>query len=649
MSMKLYEAIDELEKHGYMFLNEWKITSDFSELSKAEQAELTKAMNGAYTARKSGNKKNLAKYSAIIREMMKKVTNPKALKAMEKMVGKMDARAAGASAAEAKKAGTKKGATTGTSSGTTVADKIKNLLTRLKDAGLIVYGGSTYRLTDSGVRFVRDHHPSSWAGSWSNVGENIPRDISSITSDMKTATLWVDTNRNPTERSWEYIRIANISDFIIDKTLKFWQDVPESSATTDAEPAKPTGPVRDEKTLNAIRKLIRLYVRSIEQHNWIQYNSSNKSWDWTSKGRLYITRKWGLRGQNSFITNTDSSDKYTFTPDSQILCRNAGTSGRQMFQIDGLSKSQLEMLAQDYNMKTVYMTSGVLRLLSYKRMSLPAAPGKTTATTSTSSYVATGSVASLALAIYNKFLAAELINPYSTSGRATWRMKGRILCQEVCGTDWSNFMNGDDGSGTVTEETIETISFWAPANGNPHCGDWSWFKPTSHSREHFEWLAKIFESKIGSIMGASTTSAPSRPAEPSKPHKLTDADYPSTHKFGEYHFMISITKEDTDDDETYDATTTKILDICTEIENELENRNKKYAMYGLKSFCDWDNDDAHYFYGKYWGAENMDTFPDKSPCTNISDLVRKIESLHSPRIIDCKCEKLRTYDAHKVK
>lgn len=645
MSMKLYEAIDELEKHGYMFLNEWKITSDFSELSKAEQAELTKAMNGAYTARKSGNKKNLAKYSAIIREMMKKVTNPKALKAMEKMVGKMDARAAGASSAEAKKVGTKKGTKTGATSGTSAVDKIKNLLTRLKDVGLINYGGSTYVLTDAGIKYVTNHHE----GRWSNVGHNIPRDISSITSDMKTATLWVDVNRNPTERSWKYSSIANISDFIIDKTLKFWQDVPESSATTAAEPAKPTGPVRDDRTLNAIRTLIRLYVRAIEQHNWIQYNSSNKSWDWTSKGRLYITRKWGLRGQNSFITNTDSSDKYAFTPDSEILCRNAGTSGRQMFQIDGLSKSQLEMLAQDYNLKTVYKTSGVLRWLSDKRMSLPATPGKTTSTASTSSYAATGSVASLALAIYDKFLAAELINPY-ISGMATWRMKGRTLCQEVCGTDWSNFMNGSDVA--LTEDSIESVNFWAPSNGNPHCGDWSWFKPTSYSREHFEWLAKIFESKIGTIIAGSSSAAPaapSRPAEPPKPHKLTDADYPSTYKFGEYHFMISITKEDTDDDDTYDATTTKILDICTEIENELENRNKKYAMYGLKSFCDWDNDDAHYFYGKYWGAEHMETFPDKSPCTNITELVRKIESLHSPRIIDCKCEKLRTYEAHKVK
>lgn len=86
--MELNEAITELEEHGYL-LNEWKATPDFDELSPEDKATLTKAMNGAYTARKSGNAKNLAKYSAILNDIASKMKNPSAIKKIQKMVGKM--------------------------------------------------------------------------------------------------------------------------------------------------------------------------------------------------------------------------------------------------------------------------------------------------------------------------------------------------------------------------------------------------------------------------------------------------------------------------------------------------------------------------------------------------------------------------------
>lgn len=86
--MELNEAITELEEHGYL-LNEWKATPDFDELSSEDKTTLTKAMNGAYTARKSGNAKNLVKYSAILNDIASKMKNPSAIKKIQKMVGKM--------------------------------------------------------------------------------------------------------------------------------------------------------------------------------------------------------------------------------------------------------------------------------------------------------------------------------------------------------------------------------------------------------------------------------------------------------------------------------------------------------------------------------------------------------------------------------
>lgn len=86
--MELNEAISELEEHGYL-LNEWKATPDFDELSPEDKVTLTKAMNGAYTARKSGNAKNLAKYSAILNDIASKMKNASAIKKIQKMVGKM--------------------------------------------------------------------------------------------------------------------------------------------------------------------------------------------------------------------------------------------------------------------------------------------------------------------------------------------------------------------------------------------------------------------------------------------------------------------------------------------------------------------------------------------------------------------------------
>lgn len=86
--MELNEAIIELEEHGYL-LNEWKATPDFDELSPEDKVTLTKAMNGAYTARKSGNAKNLAKYSAILNDIASKMKNPSAIKKIQNMVGKM--------------------------------------------------------------------------------------------------------------------------------------------------------------------------------------------------------------------------------------------------------------------------------------------------------------------------------------------------------------------------------------------------------------------------------------------------------------------------------------------------------------------------------------------------------------------------------
>ena len=86
--MEINEAITELEEHGYL-LNEWKATPDFDELSPEDKVTLTKAMNGAYTARKSGNAKNLAKYSAILNDIASKMKNASAIKKIQKMVGKM--------------------------------------------------------------------------------------------------------------------------------------------------------------------------------------------------------------------------------------------------------------------------------------------------------------------------------------------------------------------------------------------------------------------------------------------------------------------------------------------------------------------------------------------------------------------------------
>ena len=84
--MKLDEAIMELEEHGYA-LNEWKITPDFGELSDEDKKLLTKAMNGMYTAKKSGNQKNIAKYTVIIKDIAGKMKNDKAIKKLAKMVG----------------------------------------------------------------------------------------------------------------------------------------------------------------------------------------------------------------------------------------------------------------------------------------------------------------------------------------------------------------------------------------------------------------------------------------------------------------------------------------------------------------------------------------------------------------------------------
>lgn len=84
--MKLDEAITELEEHGYA-LNEWKITPDFAELKDEDKKLLTKAMNGMYTAKKSGNKKNIDKYTAVIKDIAGKLKHEGAKKKLARMVG----------------------------------------------------------------------------------------------------------------------------------------------------------------------------------------------------------------------------------------------------------------------------------------------------------------------------------------------------------------------------------------------------------------------------------------------------------------------------------------------------------------------------------------------------------------------------------
>lgn len=520
--MNLYEAIDELKEHGYL-LTEWKITSDFDELSKADKESLTKAMNGAYTARKSGNKKNLAKYSAILKELVKKLSNPKAIKAVNKMLGKMDDKMDGATTTSTKPTSTTAidGLADYVSSKKYITkEEVLTFLNKLVKAGYIKDDSpNRYRWTSKGKEFTNKKFGSRW-----NV----------IYIDGKD--LWIPYNFDEPDSDWYFCDYSKITTSDFEK-YKAYFDV-KTTGETSGETVAASTTIRDPKTVNALCTIFRLFIRALEQHKWIEYVPETSSWIWTSGGKMLTKRKWGS-AWTTYINRV--KEKYTIDPESHVwVQKTADTRDWGYVAIKDVTKLEIENTIKGFNLKTVYKTSGVLRYLTDKRLAL-------------------------------------------------------------------------------------------------------------------------FDIKIDGIPTSSVSSTrETKPTEPAKPREL---ELPATMEFIQYHFMISMTIEDSDDSDKMDPNIEKALDACTKIENMLEILNKRYAPYGLKCTCDWDNDDAHYFYGKYWQV-NSGTLSSGTSVGQYFDKYAKLpeEYKHAEelfksnalnptmnnRIIDNKVEKLRNYKAHRI-
>lgn len=301
--MNLYEAIDELKDHGYL-LTEWKITSDFDELSKADKESLTKAMNGAYTARKSGNKKNLAKYSAILKELLKKLSNPKAIKAVNKMLDKMDDKMGGATTTSTKPTSTdvltgKKTTTSGTSSKKYITkEDVITFLDKLVKAGYIKKEDArVYSWTSKGKEFTDKKFDSRW-----NVIFTAGKD------------LWIPYNFDEPDSDWYFCSYDMITTSDFEK-YKAYFGVKTTAVETSGETVAASTTIRDPKTVNALCTIFRLFIRALEQHKWIEYVPETNSWIWTSGGKMLTKRKWGS-AWTTYINGV--KEKYTIEPDSHI-------------------------------------------------------------------------------------------------------------------------------------------------------------------------------------------------------------------------------------------------------------------------------------------------------------------------------------------
>jgi len=492
--MNLYEAIDELKDHGYL-LTEWKITSDFDELSKADKESLTKAMNGAYTARKSGNKKNLAKYSAILKELLKKLSNPKAIKVVNKMLGKMDDKMGGA---------------TTTSTSTTTPD-------------------------------------TSASGR-----------LASYVSSKK------------------YITKEDVIAFL-DKLVK-------------------AGYIKKEDA---------------------------SVYSWTSKGKEFTGKKFGSRWNLIFTAGKDLWIPNNFDePDSDwYFC-----------SYDKITTSDFEKYKAYFDVETTGETASIPQLL---------------------------------YAFYKKMLDLDYIDSefiFTSAGHDLTARKIGTTCS--CAAGGSKFSDYDSFETDLIDGRIRP---WLPSVGSKgkRPSDWHYCFYTDKKQpiqlSQVKAAIAIFDIKIDGIPTSSVSSTrETKPAEPAKPK---DLELPATMEFIQYHFMISMTIEDSDDSDKMDPNIEKALDACTKIENMLEILNKRYAPYGLKCTCDWDNDDAHYFYGKYWHV-NSGTLSSGTSVGQYFDKYAKLpeEYKHAEelfksnalnpsmnnRIIDNKVEKLRNYKAHRI-
>lgn len=631
--MNLYEAIDELKVHGYL-LTEWKITSDFDELSKADKESLTKAMNGAYTARKSGNKKNLAKYSAILKELLKKLSNPKAIKAVNKMLGKMDDKMGGA--------------TTTSTSTTTASSRLADYVSSKKYITKEEVIAFLDKLVKAG--YIREETSNTY--SWTTKGKEFTgKKFGCRWNVIYTAGkgLWIPYYFDEPDSRWYFCSYDKITTSDFEK-YKAYFDVETTSVETSGETDTASTTIRDPKTVNALCTIFRLFIRALEQHKWIEYVPETSSWIWTTGGKMLTKRKWGS-AWTTYINRV--KEKYTIEPDSHIwVQKSKDTRDWGYVAIKDVTKLEIENTVKGFNLKTVYKTSGVLRYLTDKRLAGTPAPT-----------AATANIPQLLYAFYKKMLDLHYID-----SEFSFTSAGHGLIERKIGTTWMQAADGlklSDYESFESDLTDGRIRPWLPAVGSTgkRPVDWHYYtvKRQPIQLSQVKAAIAIFDIKIDGIPTSSVSSTrETKPAEPAKPK---DLELPATMEFIQYHFMISMTIEDSDDSDKMDPNIEKALDACTKIENMLEMLNKRYAPYGLKCTCDWDNDDAHYFYGKYWQVKSG-TLSSGTSVEQYFDKYAKLpeEYKHAKelfksnalnpsmnnRIIDNKVEMLRNYKAHRI-
>lgn len=629
--MNLYEAIDELKVHGYL-LTEWKITSDFDELSKADKESLTKAMNGAYTARKSGNKKNLAKYSAILKELLKKLSNPKAIKAVNKMLGKMDDKMGGAT----------------TTSTTTASSRLADYVSSKKYITKEEVIAFLDKLVKAG--YIREETSNTY--SWTTKGKEFTgKKFGCRWNVIYTAGkgLWIPYYFDEPDSRWYFCSYDKITTSDFEK-YKAYFDVETTSVETSGETDTASTTIRDPKTVNALCTIFRLFIRALEQHKWIEYVPETSSWIWTTGGKMLTKRKWGS-AWTTYINRV--KEKYTIEPDSHIwVQKSKDTRDWGYVAIKDVTKLEIENTVKGFNLKTVYKTSGVLRYLTDKRLAGTPAPT-----------AATANIPQLLYAFYKKMLDLHYID-----SEFSFTSAGHGLIERKIGTTWMQAADGlklSDYESFESDLTDGRIRPWLPAVGSTgkRPVDWHYYtvKRQPIQLSQVKAAIAIFDIKIDGIPTSSVSSTrETKPAEPAKPK---DLELPATMEFIQYHFMISMTIEDSDDSDKMDPNIEKALDACTKIENMLEMLNKRYAPYGLKCTCDWDNDDAHYFYGKYWQVKSG-TLSSGTSVEQYFDKYAKLpeEYKHAKelfksnalnpsmnnRIIDNKVEMLRNYKAHRI-
>lgn len=498
--MKLEEAFNILNMNGYELLTEWKISDDFKELSAEDKIALTKAMNGAYNARKSGNKKNLAKYSAILKEIVKKLTNSKAIKQVNRMLGKMDDKAAGIPDKPVKG---KKGASIGFKS---MEEKCIALLEVLAKRGLVKSNiDGNYAYTAKGNEFTVHHFKNSWTWMYNNKRIWAPRNKTTAIKDSEL-------------KEWTFYAPSQLTEVQFEN-LMFGFEVSESDLSS------------------------------------------------------------------ATITKITEPEEVDYGPSTSI------------------------------NLEETTFSSP----------------------------------AEAAQACLDKLTSMGVIS-------AAWTIKDHdfVYARALCGMTWRKLGEAD----SPTNKRI-----WAPSDTTE-----------IHTREdvrHLNWtyiglqhLKPVHVVNFARIFGLldifKSLSAKEIAALEKKRAKEAEAERkrieampgPETLDCEEYHFMVSFTIEDTDEDTIMTPALKKIMDACDVIESKIALLNKALEPYGLKSKFDWDNDDAHYFYGSYWIPN--DSHPKIVKAKEIAiDIKSALSSdalnpSSNDRIIDTKNERLRSYKAHTV-